>query len=42
MLRPELLPHPRARTPANQQQQENLRDVAYPRAMRALYLARSG
>jgi hypothetical protein len=29
LLRPELLPHPRARTPAQQRQEENLRYVAY-------------
>jgi hypothetical protein len=37
-----LLPHPRAKTPAQQRQEENLRYVAYTRAMRELYLVRSG
>jgi superfamily I DNA/RNA helicase len=42
LLRPDLLPHPRATTPAQQRQEENLRYVAYTRAMRELYLVRSG
>jgi DNA helicase II / ATP-dependent DNA helicase PcrA len=42
LLRPELLPHPRARTPAQQRQEENLRYVAYTRARRELSMVRSG
>jgi hypothetical protein len=42
LLRPELLPHPRAGTPAQKRQEENLRYVAYARAMRELYMVRSG
>jgi hypothetical protein len=41
-MRPELLPYPRARTPAQQRQEENFCYVAYTRARRELYRVRSG
>jgi hypothetical protein len=37
ILRPDLLPHPRARTPQQQEQEQNLRYVAFTRAKEALY-----
>jgi superfamily I DNA/RNA helicase len=36
ILRPDLLPHPRARTPQQQEQEQNLRYVAFTRAKEAL------
>jgi DNA helicase-2/ATP-dependent DNA helicase PcrA len=42
LLRPDRLPHPMAKSEASREQEENLRYVAYTRAMAELYIVKPG